>query len=237
MCFLPGRQTGQQALGLVLVADEVVIHDKKGTPKSRGVHVIDLPQELLRILGSGFAAEQLGNIAELAIEGATPGELQGHAFVEIDIDQIEARQRSQCQIRFTLGPVYMSGLAPLPIPQELRQGIFGLIQNEVIHPFDRLERRGRIGSPRDHRRGELLTQRHHLVEGLLLNNHGGQKDDVRPFDILPPQIFDIHIHQFQLELFGQHARHGHQPQGRQQGFLSDKGKGVLVAPVCSGNTR
>ena len=89
---LPVAERRQEGLGLLLVADEVVVHDEDVCHAER-VDRLHLGQHLGDGLGPRAAAVHHDDVAELAVVGAAARELDGHAAVALDLEEIEARQR------------------------------------------------------------------------------------------------------------------------------------------------
>ena len=82
----------EQGLGLLLVADEVVVDDE-GRVEPGPAHVVELGHQLIGILDPRAAAVDHDDVAELALKRTAARVLQRAGGVAIDLEQIEARPR------------------------------------------------------------------------------------------------------------------------------------------------
>jgi hypothetical protein len=96
---LPGGDDGQQAHRLAPVADKVVVDQEHRASPAKLVQAVELAEHLSVGLGTRGAAEEMGDVAELAVERAAPRELERHGTVGLKIDEIETWCRSDCDLR------------------------------------------------------------------------------------------------------------------------------------------
>ena len=115
---LPVGDRGQQPERFLLVADEVVVDQEHRAAPAERVEAVELGDHLLVRLGAWNAAEELGDVAELAVERTAARELQRHRAVGLEVEQLEARHRSGGDRGLALGAVGPRGAAGLPVGEE-----------------------------------------------------------------------------------------------------------------------
>src|SRR5215472_10370016 len=103
MASIPFADVRQQLLHLLLVANEVVVHDKYGTSPSHVMQLIEFRKYLLGRLGAGAPSVNLDDVAELASEGAAARILDGHRAVIARFDETEVRHGRGRQRRHLVG--------------------------------------------------------------------------------------------------------------------------------------
>ena len=88
--LLPGDELGQERLYGLLVADEIVVDEIEVSAISAAIERIQFAKHLRRRLHARHAAIELDDVAELAVERAAAGELDG----EVKIVAAPERDRS-----------------------------------------------------------------------------------------------------------------------------------------------
>ena len=97
---LPGFQCRQKVgFDLSLVPDEIIINHKHRSPPSQIKQGIQFLQNCADRFQPGFVAVNGPNIAEFAVEGTSPGILNGHGTIGGDIQKIKSRNRQIGNIR------------------------------------------------------------------------------------------------------------------------------------------
>ena len=130
--LLPGDERREQRLGLLLVADEVVVHHED-VPDAEGVDRLDLGQHLRHGFRPRPAPVHDDDVAELAVERAAARELDGHAAVPVGLEEIEARQgRVQHAGLVVLAVLGLPGPGRV-VAHELRPRVLGLADHEHVH--------------------------------------------------------------------------------------------------------
>ncbi len=117
---LPGDQLGQQGAHLAAVADEVVVHQEERAAPAFPVEQVQLVEELRRTLGARASAEELDDVAELAVEGTAAGELKGHLGVVLPAHQVEAGRGRAGEVGLFRAGVQGLGLAQGEVVQKER---------------------------------------------------------------------------------------------------------------------
>ena len=146
---LPGGERTQELLGLLLVPDEVVVHDED-VAQAEAVDLAHLGHDLRDRLRARPAAVHDDDVAELAVEGAAAGELDRHRAVAIEPQQVEARQRRVVHARLLGLPVLGLPCAGRIVAQEARPGVLGLVHEEDVDLVAQLLRaQGGEGPSRD----------------------------------------------------------------------------------------
>ena len=124
----PVDELPQQRLGLLLVADEVVVDDEDHVLPSAQAEFFQLGDQLGGRLGARHAAVHDDDVAELAIERAAPRELDRHGDIVAEVDQIPAGRRHASDV----GPARRGvGGADRPaahVFDDLRHEVFGFAQ-------------------------------------------------------------------------------------------------------------
>ena len=95
----------------ILVADEVVVHHEDRAPPAGVVDGVELPDELGGVFQARLAPVEGGDVAEFAVVGAAPGELDAHTGVVLDVDQVPGGHRGAVHGRPLAGAVDMPGCA------------------------------------------------------------------------------------------------------------------------------
>ena len=89
LAFAPFDQRRQDlGLDLLLVADEVIVHEEDALAPTQGVQAIQLGDDLGGGLGARPMPEQGGHIAEVAADRAAARELDAEGVVMFEIDQL-----------------------------------------------------------------------------------------------------------------------------------------------------
>ena len=131
--FHPGMMSSQQLLGLLLVADEVVVDDERRVEAGLA-HVVELGHELLGLLHPRLAAEDHDDVAELALERAAARELQRARRVAVDLEQVVARPRHLGHVG-AARPARSASSTGRPrgeVVEELRPGGLGLADEHDV---------------------------------------------------------------------------------------------------------
>jgi hypothetical protein len=186
---LPGGELAQELLGPGAVADEVVVHDE-GICHAQLVQPLDLGHGAGHRLGARLAPVHDDDVAELALEGATPRELHGHGAVAVHAQELVARHRRLAQIRQSLRAIELLPAPGLEVVQEGLPDLLGFADEEDVDLALELLRTQRGAGPSDHHE---LSARAKPVDQL---EHPLAVDDV-PGD--PHQIgFDVEVHLFDV---------------------------------------
>ena len=82
-----------------------------------------------------------------------------------------------------------------------------------------------------HRAPARVGARDDVAERALLHHHGRGEDQVGPVQVAILERRDVHVHQPELVVRGEHRRHREQAERRHRGPLADQLEGVLEAPV------
>ena len=85
------------------VADEVVVDEEEAAPVAGGAERVELLEHLRGRLRTWLAAEDLDDVAELALERAAARVLHAHRCVVAVIDQVEAGRRDDLHRRPLFG--------------------------------------------------------------------------------------------------------------------------------------
>ena len=80
-------------LMLLLVADEVVVHEEDALAPAQRVEAVQLGDDLRGGLGARAMTQQRGHVAEVAVEGAAARELDADRVVMLEIRQLPQRAR------------------------------------------------------------------------------------------------------------------------------------------------
>ena len=116
----PGDDLLQQRLGLLLVADEVVVDDERRV-EAGPAHVVQFGHQLLGLLDPRPAPVDHDDVAELALERAAARVLQRPGGVPIDLQQVVARARHLRHVgRLRLFVPRLDGVAAGEVVEELR---------------------------------------------------------------------------------------------------------------------
>ena len=229
--LLPPGYRRQQLQGVPLVADEVVVNQKNRPSPAQAVQRIQLLHDLFRRLGTRHAAVELDDVAKLAVERTSPGELHAHRGVVLDVDEIEPRNRRPGHVRLPRFPIHSLGRPAFQIPKEFREGLLDLVQHEMVHAPDFLVKRGRMRSSGDHRNACAVAALDHGAQRHVLRDHRGREHQIRPLEIGVMQVAHVHVDHAQLIARGKHRGDGQQPQ-RRMGRLDPRHlQRVVGAPV------
>ncbi len=93
--------------------------------------------------------------------------------------------------------------------------------------------RGKQRAAGDNLNIQLLTAFDDLIGGGFLDNHPGQKDHIRPLEMLVLQTGGVQVNQFFVPGVRQHRRDSQQSQRRQQRLFGHKTQGMFQAPERS----
>ena len=240
MLDLPLAQGRQQQLHVALVADEVVVHQEHRAAPAQVVEPLQLGDQLLGGLGAWLAPVEHDDVAELAVERATSGELHRHLRVGVEFQQVVARHRRGGHVRFLASRrEAATGLAPLQGLHEQGQGDFSFVEHLEIG----LVQLRSVGCGT----GEGTAHGHWQSAGLcagdlfghvgLLHDHPRDHHQLGPGPLLLAHLTHVAIHQFHLPALGQQGRHGHQPQGGEQHLAVDQLENLFVTPEGFGEFR
>ena len=78
MCPLPLSEHWQQIHRISLVADKIVVNQKNLASPTQSIQQFKLVHHLIRRLGPGHAAIELGDVAEFTVERTPTRELHAH---------------------------------------------------------------------------------------------------------------------------------------------------------------
>ena len=218
---LPVGERVQQAQGFLLVADEVVVDQENGAAPAERVEAVKLGEHLRVGLCARDASEQLRDVAEFAVEWAAARELKRHRGVGVEVQQLEARHRGGDDRRFALGVVDPRGPARLPVREEAGEGLLDLVEQVVVGASDLVGEGGRMRPTDRHRSAARVAARDDVAQRTPLHDHGRGQHQVGPVKVLVGQRRDVHVHQAQLVVGGEHRRHREQAERWHRGALSD----------------
>src|SRR5206468_1459023 len=98
MAFLPLFQLEGQFEGDFVVADKIVVDDEDLVAPAEFKQPIELRQQLAGALGSGFPSVERDDVAELALERTSAGELHRHGGILLELEQIKPWEGSLANI-------------------------------------------------------------------------------------------------------------------------------------------
>lgn len=195
MPLAPNGERLEKLEGGPAMADQVVVHEKDAPAPLQGRETIELRDHLGNTFETRGPPQEGRDVAEIAIKGAAPGELNGHGSIPTKIREFPERDGRALQRRITLGPVEPVGGAFLKVGHEGRNGQFPFIQNEVVHL------RKVVGGLREERAAGHDAFAGRFPAGdksagrRLLNGHGADQDNIGPLKIGVGKIGHIQIHQ------------------------------------------
>ena len=207
---LPFDDAPKQPLDSCFVADKIVIHDKDRAVVAGPVDRLHLGQELLRQFRANPPAEHFDDVAELAVEGAPAGILQGHRVIDSGVDQVEPRYRRVRDIGLALVAIDLLRATRFEISQEGGKRHLGLIEHEVVHPIDLVERGRWIRAARNDPFPAAPAQVGYVFEGALLHDHARQEHHIGPAQVVLREGRHVHVDQARLEMFRKQRCHRHQ---------------------------
>ena len=116
--FHPVDHCGQNVcLQFLLVADEIVIHEKDAASPSGVMERFQFPDYLVRALGARAVAVEGRDVAELAAKGTTARILEVHGEISSHLDEVPERGRCRAEVRECVGLVDVRPLLPSPGPR------------------------------------------------------------------------------------------------------------------------
>ena len=175
----PGNELFQQRLGLLLVADEVVVHDERRV-KTGPTHVVQFGHQLLGLLHARTPAVDHDDVAELALERAAARVLQRPRRVPIDLQQVVARARHLRHVgRLRLLVALLRRLVAGEVVEERGPGRLGLAdEHDVAQSVEELLLHGNERAADDREDLHLPQPDQDLADPRLLHVHPRDADDV-----------------------------------------------------------
>jgi hypothetical protein len=225
---LPLDDGGEQLLGFLLVADEVVVNDED-VVRAETMDLADLGHHLIHGLRPRPPPVHHDDVAELARERTAARELDRHAPVLMDLHQIEARQWRVVHARLLVLPVLGLPLSGLVVFQELRPRVLRLVNEDDVHFVAEL-----LGTERGERTAghdELSAPpelRRDLEDAALVDHIAGEADDVR-VDLEVDRL-DVLVHEDDVVLARRDAGDGRQREIREDAFLVQAGQNPVERP-------
>src|SRR5438045_2061335 len=126
MASLPLFQLDGELEGELVVADKIVVDDKDLVAPAEFNQPIELRQQLAGTLGSGFPSVERDDVAELALERTSAGELHRHGGILLELAQIKPWEGSLADVGLIADNVEPFGGAALDVGGDLRANIVGL---------------------------------------------------------------------------------------------------------------
>ena len=191
--------------------------------------LVDLLHQLGRRFRAGSPAVDDDDVAELAIEGATPGELEGERVIAVYLQQVKARRRRGREVRLLRGPVLTLPGAGLKIREELRPSLFGFVDKNHVAAATQLFRAQRCEGAAHHDKAsappELLDD---LIHALAVNDVSGYADNVRIH--VEVDLLDVLIAQRDLVPGGRKPCHRRHREIGKDAALAEGRENLVVGP-------
>ncbi len=210
----PAGELAEQGLGLRDVAHQVVVEEVDLSSVAEPVQRLDLGEDLRRALGAVAVVEQVDDVAEFAVVGAPPRELDRHVEVVPVVHQIEPGDGRPGEVRGAPRLVDPGGDSPGEIGEKPGEGELGLAQAEgqgTHAPVQRGVQRGVRSSDHHH-----LLQRHRLADDrqspLPVDDLAPHQDQIRPVEVRVLQRTHVLVHQPELPVGREECGHGEQPE-------------------------
>ncbi len=128
----PLGHCGEEFLGTLFIADEVVVDDEDGVAPAGLLELIEFGEHLGDGLGARLAAVDLDDVAELAVEGTAARVLHGHGAVAIHFDEAEVGQRADAHGGTLCGFVYGLGATDGEIVGQGSDECFCFADDDVV---------------------------------------------------------------------------------------------------------
>jgi hypothetical protein len=221
---LPAVYRVQEILHAPTISDEVVIDDKEIAFEAEIVRRLQLTDEILGRLGPATVTEKVDDIAELTVEGAPAGKLDGKGVVRVQITEVKSRDRCCRHVRPGFAGVQWLG-PPLPkVFEKGKERYFSLTQHKIVDTGNLFVTRRRVGTPGGNGDTLVVTPGDNIRKGVGLYDHSRDHDEIRPLEIAIGQFLDIHIHKAALELISGDCGDGEESQRRHRSAFSNKGE-------------
>ena len=226
----PGDQLAEQGLGAVLIANEIVVHDKHHVLPALEPEGLEFRDQLGGRLGAGDAPVHDDDVAELAVIRATARELDGHRDVVPEIDQVPARRRHPLDVWPVGGAVLWLEGARAHVGHQLRHDVLGFAQHKMLNRRKGVMAGSEEGAAGDNRLLERRAAGDDFMHRLLVDDHGADHDVIRPAQVAVFEALNVQIHQLKLPIGRQHRGDGEQTERWKSGALGDEAQDVLEAP-------
>ena len=229
----PGDDLFQQGLGLLAIADEVVVDDERrvepGPP-----HVVEFGQELLRRLGPRLAPVNHDDVAELALKRAAARILERPGGVAIGLEQVVSRAGGLGHVgRLRLLVAFPGGPAAGEVLKKLRPGRLGLAdEHHIAETLEKLllNRNQRPTNNREYT--DLAEPEKNLENPLLLHVHPGQADQVVAAERIPVDLFHVLVDQVHAVIAAKPCQRGQRAGDHRAPLVARiEGKGILETPI------
>ena len=228
---------GEEFLGALLVADEVVVDDEDGVAPAGVAELVEFGEHLGDGLGAGLAAVDLDDVAEFAVERAAARVLHGHGAVATHLDQAEVGQRADVHggalgglvdrhgrsrwLRSLASVAMRASASPMTMWSALSVGC------------------GHAAGDGSADNGAQPARAAAFDDGdemLVLRMHAADQGDVGPGEVGVGQAFDVGVDEALGPACGQQRGNGHQAERRLGGALALERECVLEAPVGVGKS-
>ena len=188
----PRHDQLEERLGLLLVANEVVIDDEGGV-EAGPAEIVELGDQLLRLLHPRLAAVDHDDVAELALEWAPARILHGGRRVAIDFQEVEPRPGDRRHVGRLLLLVAGHRLDAVgDVVEEARPSRLRLADEPHVAQVGKERLVDRDQRPADDRhRGERGEPLEDLPHPILLDDHPRHANDVETGHRLPVDLLDV----------------------------------------------
>ena len=157
------------------VADDVVVHEKHGTPPAQMVKTVQFGNDLFCGFGAGPVPEQSRHVAELAVEGAAPGELEAHGGIVFQIHQLPHGGGSFSNVTKLGGFIERLGATLFQLFQKRGKGQFSFIEHKMVHIRELIVLAGEERPSCDDLEARTLAAGNDFTGRFSLHNHGADE--------------------------------------------------------------
>ena len=195
------------------------------------VQRVEFAQNLLDGLGAWYAAVELDDVAELAVERAAAGKLHADMEVLVEFEQVPARHRRGGDVGLEANAlVGAAAQAGAPVCDEGVEQPLGLAKYLEVGGSVGFGRRGDAGAADDHRLAVPVDQVDQHQRVGFLRHHPAGHDHVGPGKIRVGQFFSIAVDEPDVPMLRQHRRDGDEAERCPRVFRADDLAGRPVVP-------
>ena len=233
--FPPRRHRAQQLLGELLVPDEVVVNQEH-LLGAQPTALADLLHHLLDPLHARPTPIDDDDVAELAVEGTAPRELDGKRVVGVHVEQVKARHGRQAHVGFLFCRVLGLPGPRLEVVHELRPGLLGLAVEQNVAVLTELvgTQRG-VGSADGDEAPPLPELAGDLPHAALVHDVAGDPNHVGIH--VEVDLFDILVAERDLVPGRRETRHGGHREVREDAAAPESWEDRVVGPEALGVAR